>query len=582
MQKYTKTFLTLFFLIIAIVGAVFFYLYLQDKASNPSIETVAVERRDLEEIVSVTGRVQPTKKVDLAFETTGKINVIATSVGQEVQEGESILSLDRTDLNLELSRAQANLENERALLLQYQATLAAETATLNELTRGTRVEDIQIAQTKVQNAEKAFIDANTQLQNVKTTGLQDIENLYDGSIDVINDIIVDYTAVMTLYTDEFFLSSTSSNEGNLVYPTANTTLETEIKNLRSKNLNNIDSLETSINTLEPNILVESVLDQAKNYLKEATLFLNKLNASLTESVGLTDDEKNTYQSSINTARLAIAAEQTAISTKLQQISSQKISNENAIDQAEAAITTAENNLSLAKDELTLKQAGNTSETIQSQQANVDRANANITAQNAKIKSSEAQLDLIQDQINDRILKSPIDGIITKLEVEQGEIVSPNQVLVSIISQGTLEIEANIPEVDIAKISIGNIADITLDAYGSDVPFQANVVQIDPAETIIEGVPTYTVTFQFIEQDDRVKSGMTANIDVKTDAVMDVLVVPQRSILYREGIRYARIYTNNQITEKTVETGLLSWDGLVEIKSGLEEGEQVVTFIEDAS
>ena len=50
-----------------------------------------------------------------------------------------------------------------------------------------------------------------------------------------------------------------------------------------------------------------------------------------------------------------------------------------------------------------------------------------------------------------------------------------------------------PEADIAKVAIGDLASSTLDAYGSYVDFPAQVTMIDPAETVIEGVPTYKVT-----------------------------------------------------------------------------------------
>ena len=53
-----------------------------------------------------------------------------------------------------------------------------------------------------------------------------------------------------------------------------------------------------------------------------------------------------------------------------------------------------------------------------------------------------------------------------------------------------------------------MADVTLDAYGSGVIFQARVDIIDPAETVLDGVPPYKVTLDFVSADPRIRSGMT--------------------------------------------------------------------------
>ena len=137
-----------------------------------------------------------------------------------------------------------------------------------------------------------------------------------------------------------------------------------------------------------------------------------------------------------------------------------------------------------------------------------------------------------------------------------------------------------PEADIAKVSVGNTSIVTLDAYGRDVVFEAKVVAIDPAETIVDGVATYKVTFQFIEDDERIKSGMTANIDITSDNRENVIAVPQRSIIRKNGDKFVRILDGNNVKEIKVETGLYGSDGNIEIIRGINEGDKVITFIEE--
>ena len=141
-----------------------------------------------------------------------------------------------------------------------------------------------------------------------------------------------------------------------------------------------------------------------------------------------------------------------------------------------------------------------------------------------------------------------------------------------------EIEANIPEADIAKVKIGDSAAITLDAYGNDVVFDAKVIRIDPAEIIIDGVATYKTTFQFLREDERVKSGMTANIDILTAKKSGVLVIPQRAITQQGNEQFVQISLGqNKFETRKVVVGLRGFDGNAEIISGLNENDQIVSI-----
>jgi multidrug efflux pump subunit AcrA (membrane-fusion protein) len=200
---------------------------------------------------------------------------------------------------------------------------------------------------------------------------------------------------------------------------------------------------------------------------------------------------------------------------------------------------------------------------------------------SQIDIHQAELD-IQDtlvQIAQRTITSPVNGVVTKVIPKVGETISPGTPVVSVISENRLEIEANLPEADVAKITVGQDANVTLDAYGSDVIFKAKVISLDPAETLIDGVPTYKTTFQFIDADDRIKSGMTANIIVSGEKKENVLSVPQRSVITKNGQKIVQTLQGEKVIEKPVTTGLRGSDGSVEIIEGLNEGDIVIVFTE---
>ena len=164
-----------------------------------------------------------------------------------------------------------------------------------------------------------------------------------------------------------------------------------------------------------------------------------------------------------------------------------------------------------------------------------------------------------------------------MDARVGEYANASSPLISIISDTSFEIEANVPEADIAKIHVGDQAKITLDAYGSDVFFEGRVVTIDTAETIIDNVPTYKVTLAFTKNDTRIKSGMTANIDIATARKENVLSIPQRAVINKDGQKTVMVVTGTDTTtETTVTTGLRGSDGSIEIIEGITEGAIIIT------
>ena len=171
-------------------------------------------------------------------------------------------------------------------------------------------------------------------------------------------------------------------------------------------------------------------------------------------------------------------------------------------------------------------------------------------------------------------------MVNKIDKKIGEIVSSNSPIVSMISDAEFEIEAYIAEADISRVIVNSTAKITLDAYGSDESFEAELVFVDPAETVIDGVSTYRALLHFVKLDERIRSGMTADIEIITGEIKNVLAVPQRALFDKDSKTLVKVFANGKIVEKEVVAGLKGFDGYVEIKEGLQEGEQVVVFSRD--
>lgn len=524
------------FVILPIVASVGGYLYL-NRDLDPNYESIVVRRGVLIQEVSVTGRVQSPASVDLAFEKAGKIAIINVSVGDTVRKGQLLARLSNSSLS--------------AQLLQAQANLGVETATLADLKQGARVEEIQLARTKVANAELALADDQLNVINVQNKAAATLREDYRAALTATADALDVARNALVIAGDMRRAYFSSSSQDGITIISAITAAENDIEDMAA-----LDVAVASSDGSDQNIAISlvstlSALASTKDALAAIPIF---------QGMGATD------KASINTQKDNVNNITTTISASGQAIAVQKVTNASNIAAAAATVNDAQSALLAARDDLALKEAGATPE--------------KIVAQVARMAAAEANIQNIRAQLTHTVIYSPLNGIVTRQDPRVGEIISTTTKIVSLISDADLEIQTYIPEADIAKVSIGDMASVTLDAYGSDEIFPARVAAIDPAETILEGVSTYKVTLQFVSRDERIKTGMTANIDILTAQLNDVIVVPIRSVITRNGDKFVRVVENGVSREVGVITGVRGSDGNIEIVGGLVEGDEVITFMRE--
>jgi HlyD family secretion protein len=201
------------------------------------------------------------------------------------------------------------------------------------------------------------------------------------------------------------------------------------------------------------------------------------------------------------------------------------------------------------------------------------------AQRALVRKYEYALMSARTKIGYTSLSSPISGIIIKRSVDPGEIAVVNTTVLT-VAQGEMEIEANVPESDIIKVSLGQKADISFDAFPANVKFEAGIFKIEPASTVIQDVVYYKVKLRMDNVDEKIKPGMSCDVDVKTAEKKNAIAIPLRAVKTERDKKYVEVLKDEKknITEKVfVTTGLEGDDGIVEIVSGLNGGEKVITL-----
>ncbi len=192
------------------------------------------------------------------------------------------------------------------------------------------------------------------------------------------------------------------------------------------------------------------------------------------------------------------------------------------------------------------------------------------------ESARASLATLERNITRTVLRAPVSGEVTRKYVEAGEVVTTASPIFQIVTEGSgVSIEADVPESDIAKISVGQDATVTFDALTKKDIFHAKVDFIDPRSTVIQDVVYYRTKFVLTDSDERLKTGMSADADVETAMSQNAILVSRRAIKEDDRGVYVEVYDGSNKTRRDIETGLEDDEGNVEILKGLTEGERVV-------
>ncbi|MBI5530003.1 MAG: efflux RND transporter periplasmic adaptor subunit [Candidatus Doudnabacteria bacterium] len=231
---------------------------------------------------------------------------------------------------------------------------------------------------------------------------------------------------------------------------------------------------------------------------------------------------------------------------------------------QSAVNAAQNAVNSAQAALDLKKSAARPEDLQAAQA--------------QISSARALLQLAQNSYTNSIITAPIDGVITSVDAKIGETATVGKSVVSMISDQQFQVETYLSENEVGQVKPDDTVKITLDAYGDQTVFDASIITIDPAATIINGIPAYKLTLQFTQEDNRIKAGMGANIIVAGQQKSNILTIPQNSIIKQNDQTFVLVKNQQgQPTLTAVQTGSLGLNGREEILSGLAQGQLVASF-----
>lgn len=616
--------------VLVVVFAIIFSFLNKDKSAVEYVFAKVI-KGDIMQTVSETGTVKSDSEINLSFLGSGKLKSKNFKVGDKVKVNDVLAELDSSRLEISKKESQANLNsaiqsldkllagattNERRIarvaLDQAHSSLQSAQKDL-EKTKSVVTENISQAQKNLEKLEKgegtalqrAVILAETNLRNNKTTLQKTVDDSRSNAmttsedkmvaagtaLDVLDSVLQDedaegrigvqeggsYEKSLSLYNEARKLSTVSHT--NLSAAKTNPTSDNVLQSLQSSlDFQNkvFEALQAGYKALENSITSsdfnQAALDALKNKLSgQQTLVAAGLSA--------TQGVKHSFES-------AVISYNTTISASEDSLAQSKASLNDAVRSARDAVNTAR----ISGDQQITSAESRVKSAVESEkmaQAELDRVLAvaneyDVLLAKTRITQAEAAVKSIEKQIDDCFIRAPIDGMITDFNFEIGEQVTQGAAVLSLLGENNFKIEVLISEADIAKVNRDDVAEITLDSFGEDLKFAGKVIFIEPAETEIQDVVYYKVDVLFDEAVAGVKSGMTANVIIVTDKKEGALSVSSRAIIDKNGSgKFVKILgADGNPIEKKVEIGLRGDEGVVEILSGLVEGEDVITYTKE--
>ncbi len=223
---------------------------------------------------------------------------------------------------------------------------------------------------------------------------------------------------------------------------------------------------------------------------------------------------------------------------------------------------------------------------QSAQAQLDGAQASVTAASNAVDAAQKAYDQAVEEANKRTVKSPIAGTVVSVGAVAGQAVgsgaSGTGSLVKIADISKMEVTVQVNEIDISDIKAGQAATCTFSALPG-VELKGVVTSVASTSTsggegsFGGGVVTYAVTIRIDKPGTKVKPGMTANVNIKTQDAPDVLVIPVMALEEVGGHSYVYVVVDQETyatEQREVTLGARSTTDVV-VTSGLSEGDVIL-------
>lgn len=566
--------------ILVIIGAIGYYQS-RPKNNAANISTAKVSQQNLQQTVLTTGQVVSETNLNLSFQTGGVVEKISVVTGSQVKTGDVLATLSQSNVKASYTSASGQLAQARA---NFRKVLAGNTP-----------EQINVSQKAVDAARVSYNNTVSQLANIQTstaasvaqaqTTFDDLQSPTTISDNKRSAIVVNIANQLSAAKADLDKEKQILDDSNLkdTFGVADSSSLPNFKNANSQVQSILDKANASLATAQAyksdGNIYQAVVDSLAALNQNITA-LNYAYTALQNSVvssRFSQIQLDTYKSAINLALSNETSGTSLIKSSRQALTDALTAAGNAVTNSKLSatqqISSAQNQINSSKAALQQSEATLAQQKAKAQPADIDAAQAQLL-------SAEGTVQAAQTALNNTILKAPADGTITQVNTKVGQQATALQSVFVLQNVNTLHTEAYVSESNVASLKIGQTLDYTFDALGPDKHFTGKILTIDPASTVISGVVNYLVKAN-LPSIQEIKPGMTVNMTISVASRQNALAVSSSSIINQNGEQYVRVIDNattKNYHQVKVQTGLQADGGLVEILSGLNNGQEIVTLI----
>ena len=189
---------------------------------------------------------------------------------------------------------------------------------------------------------------------------------------------------------------------------------------------------------------------------------------------------------------------------------------------------------------------------------------------ANLEKAQSALDLANAMLADNTIKAPFNGTVSNLNAELGENITPLKPIMRIINTDGLTVKISVPENEIAKVQVGDTAEVVIPALG-DRHYMGKVTEKSLTASLL--THSYPVKVLIEQSDEELAPGMISKVVLKAD-VNTGIVIPANAVLINNEGKFVWVVRNGRATRQTITISGYSGTGVV-VSEGLHGGDLVI-------
>jgi len=485
----------------------------ETEVSLPAVEVQVMKSGVIKDELSLVGNIVAASEVTVSPKVGGKVVKILVDEGSKVNENDIIAKIQDTELKLQVQQAEA----------------AVEAATVG-LDQAKSLSEVRV-RSQVAQAQAGFSSAEAALKQV-----QDL-------------------------AEKRTLSQTEQAEAGLA------ALKASLKKIKAGARD------------EEKRQIEATVQQVKAGLDNAKADLERIENLFAEGA--------ISKQTLDATRTGVTVAEAQYEAAQQQL---KLVETGARDEdilaVESQVRQAEAGLELAK---SMTDAKSWEQDIEMAQAGYNQAKAGldtakslenaksweaeITAAGTGLKQAEAALGLAKEMLNNATITAPISGIVSQRFLDKGSMAAPGVPLFIIVDMDKVKAVVDVTEADIAKVSPGKEAYISVKALPKE-QITGQITMISPTLKAMSRTVSVEVTID--NPSHKLKPGMFASVTIPVEVHEDTIVVRRSAVLEdrESGEKHLFVINGDKTQKREIETGIAR-SNAIEITSGVKSGEKVV-------